>query len=128
MILLLELLFLFSLDMTEPDPRMEEMCNGGDGVDGFVGSSVKAPVGLKGDGVGGSGKGSRRKTVTKPSMDADEFINLLHGSDPVKVELNRLENEVRGLNVVLPDLSVSFFLLFFLSCLFLYKHLRFFYR
>lgn len=128
MILLLELLFLFSLDVTEPDPRMEEMCNGGDGVDGFVGSSVKAPVGLKGDGVGGSGKGSRRKTVTKPSMDADEFINLLHGSDPVKVELNRLENEVRGLNVVLPDLSVSFFLLFFLSCLFLYKHLRFFYR
>ncbi|KAM5573155.1 hypothetical protein ABKV19_012935 [Rosa sericea] len=28
-------------------------------------------------------------------MDGDEFINLLHGSDPVKVELNRLENEVR---------------------------------
>lgn len=31
-------------------------------------------------------------------MDGDEFINLLHGSDPVKVELNRLENEVRGAN------------------------------
>ncbi|MBA0689123.1 hypothetical protein Goari_006863, partial [Gossypium aridum] len=30
------------------------------------------------------------------SFDADnEFITLLHGSDPVKVELNRLENEVR---------------------------------
>lgn len=28
-------------------------------------------------------------------MEADEFLNLLHGSDPVKVELNRLENEVR---------------------------------
>ncbi|MBA0706250.1 hypothetical protein Golax_018373, partial [Gossypium laxum] len=29
-------------------------------------------------------------------FDADnEFITLLHGSDPVKVELNRLENEVR---------------------------------
>ncbi|MBA0642389.1 hypothetical protein Goklo_026780, partial [Gossypium klotzschianum] len=32
----------------------------------------------------------------RPSFDADnEFITLLHGSDPVKVELNRLENEVR---------------------------------
>lgn len=31
----------------------------------------------------------------RPSLDADEFINLLHGSDPVKVELNRLENDVR---------------------------------
>ncbi|KAG9140615.1 hypothetical protein Leryth_022496 [Lithospermum erythrorhizon] len=28
-------------------------------------------------------------------MDADELMNLLHGSDPVKVELNRLENELR---------------------------------
>lgn len=31
-----------------------------------------------------------------PSLDADEFFNLMHGSDPVKIELNRLENEVRG--------------------------------
>lgn len=43
------------------------------------------------------GKGSsRRRTSVRPSMDADDFFNLLHGSDPVKVELNRLENEVRG--------------------------------
>ncbi|XP_010271362.1 PREDICTED: microtubule-associated protein 70-2-like [Nelumbo nucifera] len=41
------------------------------------------------------GKTSRRRTSVRPSLDADEFINLLHGSDPVKVELNRLENEVR---------------------------------
>lgn len=41
------------------------------------------------------GKGSRRRAPMRPSLDADEFINLLHGSDPVKVELNRLENEVR---------------------------------
>lgn len=39
---------------------------------------------------------SRRRTSVRPSLDADEFMNLLHGSDPVKVELNRLENEVRG--------------------------------
>ncbi|KAB2620074.1 microtubule-associated protein 70-1-like [Pyrus ussuriensis x Pyrus communis] len=38
---------------------------------------------------------SRRRGFRRPSMDGDELINLLHGSDPVKVELNRLENEVR---------------------------------
>ncbi|KAL2904615.1 Microtubule-associated protein 70-1 [Bienertia sinuspersici] len=38
---------------------------------------------------------SRRRPSRRPSLDADEFMNLLHGSDPVKVELNRLENEVR---------------------------------
>ncbi|XP_058079808.1 microtubule-associated protein 70-1-like [Magnolia sinica] len=43
----------------------------------------------------GDGKGSRRRASIRPSLDADDFINLLHGSDPVKVELNRLENEVR---------------------------------
>ncbi|GMI99803.1 microtubule-associated proteins 70-1 [Hibiscus trionum] len=42
------------------------------------------------------GKGSSRRRAARPSFDADnEFITLLHGSDPVKVELNRLENEVR---------------------------------
>ncbi|TKY69230.1 Microtubule-associated protein 70-2 [Spatholobus suberectus] len=44
------------------------------------------------------GRGSARRRgggVRPPSMDADEFMNLMHGSDPVKVELNRLENEVR---------------------------------
>ena len=34
--------------------------------------------------------------MVRQSMDADKFMNLLHGSDPLKVELNRLENEVRG--------------------------------
>ncbi|XP_065855745.1 microtubule-associated protein 70-2-like isoform X1 [Euphorbia lathyris] len=44
----------------------------------------------------GSKGSSRRRTSVRPSFDADnEFITLLHGSDPVKVELNRLENEVR---------------------------------
>ncbi|KAK4763135.1 hypothetical protein SAY87_012867 [Trapa incisa] len=38
----------------------------------------------------------RRRASMKPSFDADnDFITMLHGSDPVKVELNRLENEVR---------------------------------
>ncbi|KAL9229303.1 hypothetical protein vseg_004786 [Gypsophila vaccaria] len=39
---------------------------------------------------------SRRRASRRPSLgDADEFLNLLHGSDPVKLELNRLENEAR---------------------------------
>ena len=39
---------------------------------------------------------SRRRSSRRPSLDADDFLNLLHGSDPVKLELNRLENDVRG--------------------------------
>ncbi|KAK9118087.1 hypothetical protein Scep_016180 [Stephania cephalantha] len=38
---------------------------------------------------------SRRRMSVRPSLDSDDFMHLLHGSDPVKVELNRLENEVR---------------------------------
>ncbi|XP_065009733.1 microtubule-associated protein 70-1-like [Musa acuminata AAA Group] len=37
----------------------------------------------------------RRRASMKPNLEAEEFINLLHGSDPVRVELCRLENEVR---------------------------------
>nr|GMD50721.1 tryptophan synthase alpha chain [Ipomoea batatas] len=42
------------------------------------------------------GKTAMRRALVRSSLDADEFINLLHGSDRVKVKLNRLENEVRG--------------------------------
>ncbi|XP_074295574.1 microtubule-associated protein 70-2-like [Silene latifolia] len=39
---------------------------------------------------------SRRRPSRRPSLgDNDEFLNLLHGSDPVKLELNRLENDLR---------------------------------
>ena len=40
---------------------------------------------------------------TRPSLDADEFTNLLHGLDPVKLELNRFENEVRNKDRQLPE-------------------------
>ncbi|XP_062222089.1 microtubule-associated protein 70-2 [Phragmites australis] len=41
-------------------------------------------------------KGStRRRGPVQTGLDADELLALMHGSDPVKVELNRLENEVR---------------------------------
>ncbi|EFH66594.1 hypothetical protein ARALYDRAFT_472169 [Arabidopsis lyrata subsp. lyrata] len=44
----------------------------------------------------GGSKGMSRRRSMRPSLDADnEFMNVLHGSDPVRIELNRLENEVR---------------------------------
>ncbi|XP_013593854.1 PREDICTED: microtubule-associated protein 70-2-like [Brassica oleracea var. oleracea] len=46
----------------------------------------------------GGGKSSSTRRPIRPSFEAaadNELITLLHGSDPVKVELNRLENEVR---------------------------------
>lgn len=67
---------------------MEEGC--GSGASGGNAVGLASSASFKG--------ASRRRTAAaiRPSLDADEFINLLHGSDPVKVELNRLENEVRG--------------------------------
>ncbi|KAK9276391.1 hypothetical protein L1049_005924 [Liquidambar formosana] len=56
---------------------------------------VGRPAPLTVSGSFKEGKSSRRRASVRPSLDADEFINLLHGSDPVKVELNRLENDVR---------------------------------
>jgi len=37
----------------------------------------------------------KRRSIGRACPESDEIMNLLHGSDPVKVELNRLENEVR---------------------------------
>lgn len=51
-------------------------------------------------GEGGKAGGLRRRASIKQSMETDDLINLLHGSDPVKVELNRLENDVRGGNAL----------------------------
>lgn len=51
--------------------------------------------------------------ISRAASDVDDIITLLHGSDPVRVELNRLENEVRG-----PFLFLCFFS--FMFCLFVY--------
>lgn len=39
--------------------------------------------------------GWRRRAPRRGSMDEEDLLYLLHGSDPVKVELNRLENELK---------------------------------
>eukprot|EP00252_Welwitschia_mirabilis_P015964 TRINITY_DN3539_c0_g1_i1.p1 TRINITY_DN3539_c0_g1~~TRINITY_DN3539_c0_g1_i1.p1 ORF type:complete len:630 (-),score=167.30 TRINITY_DN3539_c0_g1_i1:438-2327(-) len=56
-------------------------------------STLTASASFKSDGK--SGGNSKKKNAKRPSMDGEDLITLLHGSDPVKVELNRLENEVR---------------------------------
>ncbi|RRT53693.1 hypothetical protein B296_00042912, partial [Ensete ventricosum] len=55
---------------------------------------VMASASYKGEGK--AAPALRRRASMKPNLEVEEFINLLHGSDPVRVELNRLENEVRG--------------------------------
>ncbi|XP_022734640.1 microtubule-associated protein 70-2-like [Durio zibethinus] len=63
---------------------------------GWTTSGVPPPLTVSASFKESGGKGSSRRRAVRPSLDADnEFITLLHGSDPVKVELNRLENEVR---------------------------------
>jgi hypothetical protein len=46
-------------------------------------------------------KSMRRKSLIRPSLETEDLLNLLHGSDPVRVELSRLENEVRGKSGIL---------------------------
>ncbi|GLJ39123.1 hypothetical protein SUGI_0797410 [Cryptomeria japonica] len=63
--------------------------NGRPPVPDSGGPVLTANLSFKSDGK------NKKKHVKRQSMDGDEILNLMHGSDPVKVELNRLENEVR---------------------------------
>ncbi|XP_027341041.1 microtubule-associated protein 70-2-like isoform X2 [Abrus precatorius] len=65
--------------------------------------ATPAPLAVSGSFKDGKSSSRRRTHSMRPSLDADEFMNLLHGSDPVKVELNRLENEVRDKDRELSD-------------------------
>ncbi|KAE8687365.1 Microtubule-associated protein 70-2 [Hibiscus syriacus] len=54
------------------------------------------------------GKSSSRRRTVRPSFDADnDFIPFLHGSDPVKLELTRLENEARDKDRELGEAQVE---------------------
>lgn len=68
-------------------------------------------------------KSARKKTygngmaVPRAGSDVEDVITLLHGSDPVRIELSRLENEVRGpLRSFLYIVSRSRVFLFLLNC------------
>lgn len=79
--------------------------SGEGGAEATVATPV-LPLAVSGSFKEGKSSSRRRAHSMRPSLDADEFMNLLHGSDPVKVELNRLENEVRGAKMRL-DLTSS---------------------
>ncbi|CAN1796545.1 Microtubule-associated protein 70-2 [Linum perenne] len=76
---------------------------------GGGGSSAQRPLSVSGSFKEGPRSASRRRTApVRRSFDADnEFMTLLHGSDPVKVELNRLENEVRDKDRELNEAQVE---------------------
>lgn len=39
----------------------------------------------------------RQSSVNRPAgSEVDDIVTLLHGSDPLRLELTRLENQVRG--------------------------------
>lgn len=88
-------------DVGGVSPAMDtpELSGYGNGAAPVVTPTPPPPLTVSGSFKEGKSS-SRRRGHMRPSMDSDEFINLLHGSDPVKVELNRLENEVRGANAV----------------------------
>jgi hypothetical protein len=57
-------------------------------------------------------------SAAQVGLDADDLLTLMHGSDPVKVELNRLENEARGEPIrdsCYVDSSFGFFSMAFLG-------------
>lgn len=80
--------------------------SGDGGNEATVVTPAPAPLTVSGSFKEGKNSSRRRGASMRQSLDADEFMNLLHGSDPVKVELNRLENEVRGEKMQL-DLASS---------------------
>lgn len=41
------------------------------------------------------GESLLQRVSVRPNLNADEFRNLLHGSNPIKVELNRLDNKAK---------------------------------
>ncbi|XP_071721421.1 microtubule-associated protein 70-1-like [Rutidosis leptorrhynchoides] len=46
---------------------------------------------------------TRKKSISRTATEIDDIINHLHGSDPVRYELNRLENQLRDKDRELGD-------------------------
>ena len=59
-----------------------------------------------------SAKKKLPKMTMRSSLEEDDFLNLLHGSDPVKIELSRLQNEVKGTPFI-SSISISYDFFFF---------------
>ncbi|QCD97042.1 Microtubule-associated protein 70 [Vigna unguiculata] len=48
--------------------------------------------------IGNAGEPDPKSFKPRPKKPSDDFITLFHGSDPVRVELTRLQNELRGIH------------------------------
>ncbi|KAM4079905.1 hypothetical protein ACJW30_09G150300 [Castanea mollissima] len=77
----------------EPSPRLTSSAS----LKARTRKPSNAAVAAGGGGGGGGG------VITRAGSDVDEIITLLHGSDPVRVELNRLENDLRDKDRELGD-------------------------
>nr|XP_023914937.1 microtubule-associated protein 70-2-like [Quercus suber]XP_023916335.1 microtubule-associated protein 70-2-like [Quercus suber] len=75
----------------EPSPRLTSSAS--------LKARTRKPSNAAAAGGGGGGGG----VITRAGSDVDEIITLLHGSDPVRVELNRLENDLRDKDRELGD-------------------------
>ncbi|KAK8966182.1 Microtubule-associated protein 70-2 [Platanthera guangdongensis] len=75
----------------------EELC-GPDLVSSFTGD-VSAATEVKSV----AAAAAKKRCPKTLSLDEEEFVSFLHGSDPVKIELNRLENEVKDKDRELAD-------------------------
>lgn len=82
----------------EPSPRLTSSAS--------LKARTRKPSNAAAAGGGGGGGG----VITRAGSDVDEIITLLHGSDPIRVELNRLENDLRGSH------SLSLFVCFLRKC------------
>ncbi|KAK1279277.1 Microtubule-associated protein 70-2 [Acorus gramineus] len=65
--------------------------------------SVEAAMTLRAD----NKTPAKKKVVKRSSLDEDDFFNLLHGSDPVKIELNRLLNDVKDKDRELAEAQIE---------------------
>ncbi|KAK7336456.1 hypothetical protein VNO77_16998 [Canavalia gladiata] len=45
--------------------------------------------------IGNAGDSEAKSVKPRPKKPSDDFISLFHGSDPIRVELTRLQNELR---------------------------------
>lgn len=75
----------------EPSPRLTSSAS--------LKARTRKPSNAAAAGGGGGGGG----VITRAGSDVDEIITLLHGSDPIRVELNRLENDLRDKDRELGD-------------------------
>ncbi|KAJ6798545.1 microtubule-associated protein 70-1-like [Iris pallida] len=65
------------------------------GIEGDFGSNWDFSANLPPVAAAAAAAAGKKKGSKRSSLDEEDFLNLLHGSDPVRIELDRLQNEVK---------------------------------